>query len=106
MYPEEMTASESKWKKEREARQKAMLKRLKALPKDNEIVKIAVKRKANDLTGEDSYKKFEIVDELVSACRKCVTEGDDFDEAVGDLADALSSLVDKGEEESDDDNDE
>jgi len=99
-------ASESKWEKERKAREAAMLSRLKKLPKENDIVKIAIKRKAADTRGQDVWKQFEIVDELVSAARKKVTDGDSFDEAIMELGEALCSLVDNGKKKADDDSDE
>lgn len=100
MYDE--VAPTSDWEKKRQEREKAMLKRLNSLPKDNPIAKMAVKHQKADMNQEQSWEQFKIVDELVSAARKCVADGDDFNEAVSNLADALQSLVDKKSSKTDD----
>lgn len=98
---------ETSYEKDRKQREKALLARLNKLPKDNPIAKMAVKHQRADINQEQSWQQFQIVDELVSAARKCVADGDDFDEAVVNLADALNSLVGtKSKKTDDDDSDE
>lgn len=80
------------WKK----REQALLKRLQKLPKKNEIVKLAIKRKKADVNRDEMWKQFDVVEELVSAARKSCMDGEDFSETVMDLAEALKALVDKG----------
>lgn len=103
---EPSTISESKWEKERKARQAAMIKRLKSLPKDNAIVKLAIKRKSADMNYQETDQKFGIIEELVSAARKQVTDGEDYNDTISDLGEAICSLVDNGKKKADDDSDE
>lgn len=84
-------------------RQKAMAARLAAMPKDNPIIKRASVKMKQETTGQDAWKKFEIVDTLVSAARTEYTNGSDFNTVIHDLADALESTIDKGNKKDDTD---
>lgn len=91
-------ATESEWDK----RRKAMQKRLESMPKDNAIIKRAVLKMKREAGSDDVWKKFEIVDSLVSAARTEYTDGAKFEDVIKDLSDALCHVLDKGKKKEED----
>lgn len=88
---------ENSWEK----RQKDMQKRLESLPKSNSIIKRAVLKMDRENGENDVWKKFEIIDKLVSAARTEYTDGATFNEVVKSLSDALLAVVDKSKKSAD-----
>lgn len=88
---------ENSWEK----RQKDMQKRLESLPKGNSIIKRAVLKMDRENGENDVWKKFEIVDKLVSAARTEYTDGSTFNEVIQSLSDALLAVLDKGKKTAD-----
>lgn len=92
VYPSE-PASESDWKKKREAREKALQARLSKLPQDNVIVKSIKDDKKEENDYEKKDMEWEVISKLYCESRDLFMEGDkSFKEVVKGLADALSSL--------------
>ncbi len=90
----EMSKSEEQMRKERQARQAAIKKRLETLPQDNPIVKAALDQKQEAKDRSKKSAKLEIVENLQwTAYNAYFDEGMSFTETVRSLGEALTELV-------------